>query len=172
MLKAAILGTGRYLPERVLTNDDLSKMVDTNDEWIVQRTGIRTRRIAADNEPTSELAYKAAKNALDKSGIKPEEIDYIIVATFTPDYPLPSAACLVQHKLGAKNAGAFDLAAACSGYIYATKVATGLVCLKEGSTALVIGAEKLSSVTDWKDRGSCVLFGDGAGALILRSFKK
>ncbi|MCK5534347.1 ketoacyl-ACP synthase III [bacterium] len=168
MYKARIIGTGSYLPEKILTNSDLEKMVDTNDEWIITRTGIRQRRIAADNQATSDLALEASKKALITAGLKPEEIELLVVATITPDMPFPSTACVLQAKLGAKNAVCFDLNAACTGFIY------GLSCVKQYlqmgtyKTALVVAAETLSSVTDWQDRNTCILFGDGAGAAVLR----
>ncbi|MDA0991109.1 MAG: ketoacyl-ACP synthase III [Verrucomicrobia bacterium] len=163
-----IIGTGAYLPERILTNLELEKMVDTSDEWIRTRTGIRERHIAAADEATSDLAAKAAERALQDAGIGGDEIDLIIVATITPDMPFPSTACLVQNKIQARNAFCFDIEAACSGFVYALDV--GHRFLKSGGakTALIIGGEKLSSITDWSDRSTCVLFGDGAGAVVLR----
>ena len=166
---ASIIGTGSHMPSRVMTNDDLSKIVDTSDEWIASRTGIRARRIAADNEATSDLASAAAKNALEMAGVKPEELDLIIVATVTPDMSFPSTACVVQKKIGAKNAVCFDISAACSGFLYALQTARHYMSCGARKTALVIGAEKLSSLINWKDRNTCVLFGDGAGAVVLRS---
>jgi 3-oxoacyl-[acyl-carrier-protein] synthase-3 len=165
------MGTGSALPEKVLTNDDLSRMVDTSDEWIVQRTGIRARHIASDKEATSDFATVAAKRALAAADIGPKEVDHIVLATITADYQLPSTGCVVQAQLGATQASAFDLQAACSGFIYATEVARRLVEGSPGSTALVIGAETLSRFTDWDDRTSCILFGDGAGAMVLRSLE-
>ncbi|HAX61901.1 MAG TPA: 3-oxoacyl-ACP synthase [Elusimicrobia bacterium] len=163
-----IIGIGSYLPEKILTNAELEKMVDTTDEWITTRTGIKERRIAKDTEATSDLAIHAAKRAIKKANISPEEIDAIIVATITPDMFFPSTACFVQKGLGAKNAAVFDIAAACSGFIYGTAIAKDM--LKNGTykTVLVIGAETLSRITDWQDRNTCVLLGDGAGAVILK----
>ena len=165
----SILSVGAYVPERVLTNADLEKMVDTSDEWITSRTGIKSRRIAAETEYTSDLATKAAQRAMDRAGIKAEEIDLIIVATITPDMSFPATACLVQHKLGAKKAAAFDVEAACSGFIYAMEIGQQFIMSRTYNTVLVIGAEKLSTIVDWKDRNTCVLFGDGAGAAILQN---
>jgi 3-oxoacyl-[acyl-carrier-protein] synthase-3 len=164
----SIIGTGSYVPERVLSNADLEKMVDTSDEWIVTRTGIRERRIAAEGEHTSDLAAKAALSAIENAGIKAEEIDLILVATATPDMFFPSTACFVQSKIGAKNAACFDVSAACSGFLYALEIAQQFITSRTYDTILVIGAEKLSSIVDWTDRNTCVLFGDGAGAAILR----
>ncbi len=164
----SIIGTGSYVPERVLTNADLEKMVDTNDEWIVTRTGIKERRIAADDESTSDLAAKAALAAMENAGITADEIDLILVATVTPDMFFPSTACFVQTKIGATNAACFDVSAACSGFLYAVEIAQQFITSHTYDTILVIGAEKLSSIVDWTDRNTCVLFGDGAGAAILR----
>jgi len=164
---ATILGTGSYLPEKVLTNADLEKIVDTTDEWIRTRTGIRERRIAAKDEAASDLAAQASQKALEASGLKAEDIGLIIVATITPDMQFPSTACLVQSKIGAKNAVAFDISAACAGFIYAMNIAQQFIETGVYKNALVIGAEKISSITDWTDRSTCVLFGDGAGAAIL-----
>ena len=160
---------GAYVPEKVLTNADLEKMVDTTDEWITSRTGIQQRRIACDGEFTSDMAAKAARIAMDRAKVKPDEIDLIIVATITPDMMFPSTACLVQQKLGARRAAAFDIEAACSGFIYALEIAQQFIASHTYNTVLVIGAEKLSSIIDWKDRNTCVLFGDGAGAAILQA---
>lgn len=165
----SIIGTGSHMPERVMTNDDLAKIVDTSDEWITTRTGIRERRIAADGEATSDLASAAARNALAMAGVKPDELDLIIVATVTPDMFFPSTACVVQKKLGAKNAVCFDISAACSGFLFALQTARHYLNGGPRKTALVIGAEKLSSLINWQDRNTCVLFGDGAGAVVLRS---
>ncbi|MDD5699477.1 MAG: ketoacyl-ACP synthase III [Victivallaceae bacterium] len=163
-----ILGIGSYVPEKVLTNFDLEKMVDTSDEWIKTRTGIEQRRIAAAEQATSDLACGAAAKALEAAGIKAEELDAIIVASITVDQIFPSTACILQKKLGAKNAFCFDLEAACSGLLYALEVANSLLTAnKKYKKILVIGAEKLSSIVDWEDRSTCVLFGDGAGALVL-----
>ncbi len=167
MAKTGIIGVGKYLPENVLTNADLERMVDTTDEWITSRTGIKERRIAAENEVTSDMAVKAAKNALNNAGLQPEDIDLIIVATITPDMFFPSTACIVQHKLGARKVAAFDISVACSGFIYGLAIADQFIKSGMFKHALVIAAEKLSSVTDWEDRSTCILFGDGAGAAVL-----
>jgi 3-oxoacyl-[acyl-carrier-protein] synthase-3 len=168
-----ILGTGAYAPDRILTNGDLSRMVDTSDEWIRSRSGIRERRIAADTEATSDMAVLAAQRALADAGMAPGEIDLLIVATVTPDHPMPATACMVQHRLGVPSeAACFDLNAACSGFIYALDVACAMVASGRNKKALVIGAEKLSSVVDWKDRGTCLLFGDGAGAAVIGASTK
>jgi len=164
----SIIGTGSYVPERVMTNADLEKMVETSDEWIVTRTGIRERRIAGAEECTSDLAAEAARRALDNAGITAEEVDLILVATVTPDMAFPSTACFVQAKIGAKNAACFDVSAACSGFLYALEIAQQFITSHTYDTILVIGAEKLSSIVDWTDRNTCVLFGDGAGAAVLR----
>ncbi len=164
----SIIGTGSYLPERVLTNAELEKTVETSDEWIRTRTGIRERRIAACDESTSDLAAKAALCALENAGITAEEIDLIIVATVTPDMFFPSTACFVQTKIGAHKAACFDVSAACSGFLYALEIAQQFITSNTFNTILVIGAEKLSCIVDWTDRNTCVLFGDGAGAAILR----
>jgi 3-oxoacyl-[acyl-carrier-protein] synthase III len=163
-----VAGTGSYVPEKILTNEELAKMVDTSDEWIVTRTGIKERRIAADGEFTSHMASHAARRALEQAGMKAEEVELIVVATITPDTPTPATACHVQHQLGAMNAVAFDISAACSGFLYAMKICKRLISDGAFANALIIGAEKLSSVTNWEDRGTCVLFGDGAGAAVLR----
>lgn len=168
-MRAHVVGWGKYVPSRVLTNDDLSQMVDTSDEWIVTRTGIRQRHIAAEGETTATMAVQAARQALEGAGVRPGQIDLIIVATATPDYLFPSTACLVQDALGATHAGAFDLAAGCTGFIYALAVAAAMIEAGAIRTALVIGAETLSRITDWTDRNTCVLFGDGAGALVLQA---
>ncbi|WP_027090923.1 beta-ketoacyl-ACP synthase III [Cohnella thermotolerans] len=162
-----ILGTGKYSPERRLTNQELETMVDTNDEWIVTRTGIRERRIAAPHEATSDLAYEASLKALAAAGITADQLDLIIVATVTPDMFCPSTACIVQEKLGAKNAAAFDLSAACSGFIYGLANASGFIATGTYRYVLVVGADTLSRITDYTDRNTCVLFGDGAGAVVL-----
>ncbi len=167
MKKTGILGVGKYLPENVLTNADLAKMVDTTDEWIFSRTGIKERRIAAENEATSDMALKAAKAALKNASLGPGDIDLIIVATITPDMFFPATACLIQNKLGAGNVPAFDIAVACSGYVYGLAIADQFIKSGVYKHALVVAAEKLSSVTDWEDRTTCVLFGDGAGAAVL-----
>lgn len=164
----SIVAVGSYVPERIMTNAELEKLVNTSNEWIVSRTGIKERRIAAAAEFTSDLAARAAQRALDKAGLKAEQIDLIIVATITPDMMFPSTACLVQQKLGASNAAAFDMEAACAGFIYALEIGQQFVMSRTYETVLVIGAEKLSSIIDWEDRNTCVLFGDGAGAAILQ----
>jgi 3-oxoacyl-[acyl-carrier-protein] synthase III len=165
--KVGILGVGKYLPEKVLTNADLEKMVDTSDEWITTRTGIKERRIASPAEASSDLATKAAQEALKAAGLKAADLDLIIVATITPDMQFPSTAVFVQANLGANNAFCFDISAACAGFIYAIAVARQFIAQGAYKNALVIGAETLSRITDWEDRNTCVLFGDGAGAVIL-----
>jgi len=160
---------GAYVPERILTNADLEKMVDTTDEWIKSRTGIEQRRIACEGEFTSDMAAKAARIAMERAKVTADEIDLIIVATITPDMLFPSTACLVQQKIGARRAAAFDIEAACSGFIYGIEIAQQFIASHTYNTVLVIGAEKLSSIIDWKDRNTCVLFGDGAGAAILQA---
>ena len=165
----SIVSVGSYVPERIVTNADLEKMVETSDEWITSRTGIKERRLAAANEFTSDLAANAAKRAMEKGGITADQIDLIIVATITPDMLFPSTACLVQQKIGAGRCAAFDLEAACSGFIYGLEIAQQFIMSGTFKTVLVIGAEKLSTIIDWKDRNTCVLFGDGAGAAILQS---
>jgi len=166
-IRAGILGTGSYLPEKIVTNKDLEKIVDTNDEWIVSRTGIRERHFAAADEFTSDMATKAARRALESAKLKPSDLDLIIVATITTDMPTPSTACFVQTKLGAPQAAAFDISAACSGFVYGMSVARAFIESGLYKTILLIGAEKLTTFIDWKDRGTCVLFGDGAGAAII-----
>jgi 3-oxoacyl-[acyl-carrier-protein] synthase-3 len=165
---ATIVGTGMYVPDRVLTNFDLEKMVETTDTWIVERTGIRERRIAAADQATSDLAVIAARRALEAAGIDAGDVDQIIVATTTPDRILPSCACTVQQKLGARRAAAYDMFAACTGFVYGLGIARGLIGARLAETVLVIGVEKLSSIVDYTDRNTCVLFGDGAGAAVLR----
>ena len=165
----SITAVGSYVPDRVLTNADLERMVDTSDEWITSRTGIKERRLAAADEFTSDLAAKAARRALDRAGVLPEAVDLIIVATITPDMMFPSTACIVQQKLGARRAAAFDIEAACSGFIYALEIGQQFITSRTYDTVLVIGAEKLSSIVDWSDRNTCVLFGDGAGAAVLQN---
>jgi 3-oxoacyl-[acyl-carrier-protein] synthase-3 len=164
-----IAGIGAYAPERVLTNHDLERMVDTSDAWITARTGIRERHIAAPDEATSDLALAAGKQALERAGVAPAELDLVLVATATPDMLFPATACLVQHRLGATGAAAFDLSAACSGFIYGLSVADSFIRSGAYRTILLIGAETMSRVTDWEDRGTCVLFGDGAGAAVLKA---
>lgn len=164
----SIIGTGSYVPERILTNADLEKMVDTNDEWIVTRTGIRERRIAATDEFSSHMGAKAAMRALEQAGVKPEELDLIIVATVTPDTNFPSTACWIQKHIGASNAACFDVSAACSGFLYGLEIAQQFISNHTYETVLVVGVDKLSSILNWEDRNTCVLFGDGAGAAVLR----
>jgi len=166
---AHVVGWGKYVPGRVLTNDELSRMVDTSDEWIRTRTGIRERHVAEDGETTASTAIQAARQALEVAGLRPTQLDLIIVATVTPDYFFPAAACLVQDALGATHAAAFDLSAGCSGFVYGLSIAAHLVSAGVYRTALVIGAETLSRITDWTDRDTCVLFGDGAGAVLLQA---
>jgi 3-oxoacyl-[acyl-carrier-protein] synthase-3 len=165
---ASIISTGAYLPSRVVTNDDLAHIVETSDEWIQSRTGIKERRIAAADEFTSDMGAKAAQQALEMGGINPLSIDLIIVATCTPDTIFPSTACHIQRKIGATRAAAFDLLAACSGFLYAMITADQFIASGVYKTVLVVGAEKLSSIVNWKDRNTCVLFGDGAGAVIMQ----
>jgi 3-oxoacyl-[acyl-carrier-protein] synthase-3 len=164
----SIIGTGSYAPEKILTNADLSRMVDTSDEWITTRTGIKERRIAAPDEHTSDMATKAALAAIEQAGIAGEEIDLILVATTTPDMLFPATACLVQTRIGATKAACLDISAACAGFLVAFEIAQQFITSHTYETVLVIGAEKLSSITNWNDRNTCVLFGDGAGAAILR----
>jgi len=170
MTSARIIGTGSYLPEYVLTNAELEKRVDTSDEWIVSRTGIRERHIAAEGETTSDLATAAGRAALEAAGISPNQLDLILVATTTPDFIFPSVACLVQQKLGVTNAcPAFDIQAVCSGFVYALATANQFIRSGSCQTVLVIGAETLSRITDWSDRSNCILWGDGAGAVVLQA---
>src|SRR5882762_1527495 len=164
----SIIGTGSYTPEKILTNEDLSRMVDTSDEWITTRTGIKERRIAAKDETTSDMAAKAALKAIEQAKISPEEIDMILVATATPDMIFPATACFVQKKIGAKNAACLDISAACAGFLFAIEIAQQFITSHTYDTVLVIGAEKLTTITDWTERNTCVLFGDGSGAAILR----
>jgi 3-oxoacyl-[acyl-carrier-protein] synthase-3 len=164
-----ITGTGSALPGKILTNTDLEQLVDTTDEWITTRTGIKERRIAADGEYTSTFAAEAARRALEMAGVLPEEIDLIILGTVTPDFPFPSTACIVQDLLGATNATAFDLSAACSGFLYGLSIAEKYIRSGAAQKILVIGAEILSRIVDWQDRNTCVLFGDGAGAVVLEA---
>jgi 3-oxoacyl-[acyl-carrier-protein] synthase-3 len=165
----SIVGVGSYVPAKILTNQELEKMVETSDEWITTRTGIKERRIAADNEFTSDMASHAAERAMKMAGVTGKDIDLVIVATITPDMPFPATACLVQKKIGATRAAAFDLEAACSGFIYGLEVGQQFIMSRTYNTVLVIGAEKISSIVDWKDRNTCVLFGDGAGAAVLQN---
>ena len=169
VIRSRIVGTGTYLPSRIVTNAEMAARVDTSDEWIVERTGIRQRHVAADGEFTSDLGTAAAREALAAAGMTPADVDLIVLATATPDQTFPAAATVIQHKLGMTSGVAFDVAAVCSGYLYALTVADSM--LKSGSarTALVIGAETFSRLLDWEDRGTCVLFGDGAGATVLRA---
>ncbi len=169
MLRARIIATGSYVPEKVLSNFDLAKIVPTTDEWITERTGIKERRIAGEDQATSDLAFEASKNALKSSGLKARELDLIIVATCTPDSLLPSTACILQHRLDAKKAAAFDVNAACSGFIYGLSVANSFIVSGQYKKILLVGAETLSRVTDWEDRNTCIIFGDGAGATILEA---
>lgn len=168
MITSRIVGTGSYAPEQIVTNDDLAKIVETNDEWIRTRTGIRQRRIAT-SEGTSDLAAKAAERAIEQAGIKPEEIDLIILATSSQDYCFPSGACEVQGRVGAVNAVCYDLSAACTGFVFALNTAQAFIQSGVYRTALVVGSEVLSKLIDWKDRSTCVLFGDGAGAVVVRA---
>lgn len=167
MALAQIIGTGSYAPEQVITNKDLEKFVDTSDEWITERTGIKQRRKAAPGEATSDMAVAAARKALEMAGVRPEQVDLIVVGTITPDMPMPSCAAFVQAKLGAVNAFAFDVAAACAGSIYALSVAEQFVQTGKVKRALVIGADLFTQIVNWGDRNTCVLFGDGAGAMLL-----
>lgn len=165
-----ILGTGSYAPARIMSNAELSKIVDTSDEWIYTRSGIRERRIAAEGEATSDMGVHAARRALEDAGLAPGDIDLLIVATLTPDMPMPATACIIQHKLGVPTTAAcFDLNAACTGFLYALDTACAMVSSGRYRKALIIGVEKLSSIVDWKDRTTCVLFGDGAGAVVIGS---
>jgi 3-oxoacyl-[acyl-carrier-protein] synthase-3 len=164
----SIVGTGSYVPEKILTNDDLSRIVDTSDEWITTRTGIKERRIAAEGEQTSDMATKAALKALEQAKISPEEIDLILVATATPDMLFPATACFVQKKIGASKAACLDISAACAGFLFGIEIAQQFITSHTHDVVLVIGAEKLTSITNWTDRNTCVLFGDGAGAAVLR----
>src|SRR5436305_6474579 len=164
----SIIGTGSYVPEKVLTNADLSRMVDTSDDWITTRTSIKERRIAAKDENTSDMATKAALKAMEQAKISPKEIDLMVVATATPDMLFPATACFVQKKIGATNAACLDISAACAGFLFGLEIAQQFITSHTHDTVLVIGAEKLTSITNWTDRNTCVLFGDGAGAAILR----
>jgi len=163
-----ITGTGHYVPDRVLSNFDLEKMVETSDEWITTRTGIKERRMAAKDEQTSDMATKAALKALEQAGIKPIDVDLILVATATPDMLFPATACLVQKKIGASKAACLDIAAACAGFLFGIEIAQQFITSHTHDVVLVIGAEKLTSITNWTDRNTCVLFGDGAGAAVLQ----
>jgi 3-oxoacyl-[acyl-carrier-protein] synthase-3 len=167
VIRSAVTGVGSYLPEQIVTNDDLSKIVDTSDEWIIERTGIRQRHKARDDQPTSDLAVEAARRALADAGRDPSEVDLIVVATTTPDMTFPATASIVQRKLGAPTCIAFDVQAVCSGFVYALSVADGFVARGHAECALVIGAEEMTRLMDWTDRTTCVLFGDGAGAFVI-----
>ena len=164
-----LLGVGSYVPEKVLGNEELSQKVETSDEWIRTRTGISERRIAENNQATSDLAFQAAKKAIESAGVEISQIDLVIVATITPDMAFPSTACLLQHKLGLGKVACFDVEAACSGFLYSLDIADGMLASGRYKCALVVGAEKMSSILDWEDRTTCVLFGDGAGAAIISS---
>jgi len=166
---AHIVGWGKYLPSKVVTNDDLARMVDTSDEWIVTRTGIRERRVAGPKDTTASMGLAAAKEALETAGVRPHKVDMVIVATATPEYVFPATACLIQDALGAVNAGAFDLLAGCTGFMYALAMGAQMIQSGAHDIVLVIGSETLSHIMDWKDRTTCVLFGDGAGAVVLRA---
>lgn len=172
MIRARIISTGSYVPENIITNNDLEQIVDTSDEWILERTGIRERRIVDGNQLTSDLACEAALRALKKADVKARDIDLIIVATISGDMVFPSTACVLQHKLGAKKAAAFDLNAACSGFLYGLHIANSLIKSGAHNRILLVGAEVLSKFTDWSDRTTCVLFGDGAGAVLLEGTKE
>jgi 3-oxoacyl-[acyl-carrier-protein] synthase-3 len=169
MPRARIIGTGAYVPERVLTNADLETLVDTSDEWIVTRTGISERHIASDEQATSDLSYHASRAALEAANLDVADLDLILVATATPDMVFPSTACVLQDRLGARRAGALDISAACSGFIYGLSMANGLIRSGAARTVLLLGAETLTKVVNWQDRNTCVLFGDGAGAVVLRA---
>lgn len=171
MRNAHIIGTGSAVPQRILANEDLEKIVDTSDEWITRRTGIKERRISSKNanESTTDLGTRAARKAMEMADVSPDQIDTIVVATVTADHLFPSAACMIQKELEANNAAAYDVSAGCSGFIYALEAANNSIRLKKSKTVLVVGAERLSSVVNWKDRSTCVLLGDGAGAVILRA---
>src|SRR5665648_411769 len=168
MFSVGIVGTGSYVPENVTTNVDLERMVDTNDEWITSRTGIRQRHFAPKDTPVSELCYRAGLRALEDAKVAPEDVDLIIVATITPDYAFPATACLVAVRLGAKNAAAFELEAGCTGFIYGVATASQFVATGMYKTVLVIGGETMSKILNWEDRSTCILFGDGAGAAVLQ----
>ena len=169
MRRAIVLGTGAYLPQRIMTNDELSKKVDTNHEWIVERTGIEERHIAADGEVTSDLAVRAGFEAMQNANVKPDTIDLVVLATTTPDETMPSTATKVQHKLGITRGAAFDVNAACSGFVFAMATANSFIVSGQAKRVLVIGAETFSRILDWNDRSTCILFGDGAAALVLEA---
>ncbi|MDC3091904.1 ketoacyl-ACP synthase III, partial [Rickettsiales bacterium] len=166
-MRSKIIGVGHYLPKKIVTNFDLESIIDTNDEWITTRTGIKQRHIAAENELTSKLAIEASRSAIKNAGLSADKIDHVIVATTTPDETFPSTACKVQSALNLGNTPAFDVQAVCSGFIYSLQIADSFIKSKKGKNILIIGAETLSKIVDWKDRRTCVLFGDGAGAVIL-----
>ncbi|WP_062352070.1 beta-ketoacyl-ACP synthase III [Bacillus kwashiorkori] len=166
-MQAGIIGIGKYVPEKVVTNFDLEKIMETSDEWIRTRTGIEERRIASEDMDTSHMAYLAAKEAMENAQVKPEDIDLILTATVTPDQPFPSISCMLQDQLGAKHAAALDVSAACAGFMYAMVTAKQFIESGTYKNVLIVGAEKLSKITDWKDRNTAVLFGDGAGAVIM-----
>ncbi|MEK6765607.1 MAG: beta-ketoacyl-ACP synthase 3, partial [Planctomycetota bacterium] len=165
---ASITGIGSFLPKKVLTNDDLTKMLDTTDEWITKRTGIKERRIVENGVTASDLAIEASLRALDDANVLPSEVDLIVAATITPDCLVPSTACFLQDKIGASNAGAFDILAACAGFVYALSIAKSFVASGAMKTVLVVGTECLSKITDYTDRSTCILFGDGAGAVVVQ----
>lgn len=169
MIRSVLRATGSYLPDRIITNAEMERLVDTSDEWIVQRTGIRERHVAAEDQSTSDLAIQAAKRALESSGLSPEDLDGVIVATTTPDRTFPAVAVMVQAALGMRVGLAFDVQAVCSGFVYALTLADNFIQLGQAKRVLVIGAEKMSSIINWEDRTTCVLFGDGAGAVILEA---
>ena len=171
-LRSRITGVGSYVPEKVLSNLDLEKMIDTSDKWITERTGIRERRIVKENEATSDLSFEASIKALRNAGVKPKDVDVIIVATMSGDMPVPSTASFLQHKLGAKNAAAFDLNAACSGFLYGLSVADSYIKSGRYRKILLVGADVLSRFTDWEDRATCILFGDAAGAVVIEPTEK
>lgn len=167
--KARIAGVGSYLPDRILSNDEISRMVDTSDSWIRERTGIRQRHIAAEGETTCDLAEKASRRAIEQAGLTPDDIDLIIVGTTTPDFTFPSTATLLQARLGVSGGASFDVQAVCSGFIYGLSIADNFIARGQAKTVLVVGAETMSRILDWTDRSTCVLFGDGAGAMVLRA---
>jgi len=172
MFSVGIVGTGSYVPEKVITNVDLEKTVDTNDEWIISRTGIKERHFAPKDVPVSELCYLAGLRALEDAKVAPEDVDLVIIATITPDYAFPATACLVADRLGAKNAAAFDLEAGCTGFIYGVATASQFIATGMYKTALVIGGETMSKILNWDDRSTCILFGDGAGAAVLQAVEE
>ncbi|AFM01569.1 MULTISPECIES: beta-ketoacyl-ACP synthase III [Desulfitobacterium] len=172
MISVGIVGTGSYVPDKVLTNFDLEQMVDTNDEWIVSRTGIKERHIVDPETPVSELCYQAALRALEDAKLPPEELDLIIIATITPDFTFPATACIVAERLGAKKAAGFDMQAACTGFLYGVATAAQFIASGIYKNALVIGGETLSKILNWEDRGTCILFGDGAGAAVLQQVEE